>query len=92
MTSPHANPEKNGHQFGVVLITIDTVKGDCRYRVNADGARNKAPHLHSLEEIQGAYQAHITQAATVPASADIARALKFAAQQINNNQKGRHYA
>lgn len=87
MTSPHDSPSSNGHVFGVTTVTVDLVADDCVIRVDADGYRARQLRLHGLDEIQGAYQVQNGLAATSSVAKDIARALKFAGQQLKNHQE-----
>ncbi|KPU84838.1 hypothetical protein JI58_01245 [Marinosulfonomonas sp. PRT-SC04] len=89
MRSPHDNPSANGTVFGTATVTVDLDAGDCVISVAATGYRRHQPRFHSLDEIQGAYQVQIGLAATAPVAGDIARALKFAAQQLKNHQEGK---
>lgn len=88
MSSPHLDPATHGTRFGKALVTVDLDACDCIVTVDAPGYGLKRPRFHSLEEIQGAYQVQYGLAATNPIAADIARALKFAGQQLRNHQKG----
>jgi hypothetical protein len=87
MTSPHIDPDRNGQRFGRVLVTVDVDAGDCVVHSFLPGPCNDKPrrmHLHSLEELQGAYQVQFGLAATDPIAADNARALKFAGELLKN--------
>ncbi|AVO37375.1 hypothetical protein [Pukyongiella litopenaei] len=90
MTSPHADPATNGVRFGNVIVTVDLAAGDCVIRAQRPGPVmpvSRSTRLHSLEEIQGAYQVQIGLAATDPVAGDIARALKFAGQQLKTHRE-----
>ena len=85
MSSPHDDPAANGQRFGDVIVTVDPVAGDCVVTAPRRGPVHpvtRSFRLHGLEEIQGAYQVQHGLAATDPVAADIARALEFAAQQL----------
>jgi len=86
LSSPHTNPAAHGTVFGAATVTVDFEAGDCVIRVDAPGYRTKRPRFQSLEEIQGAYQVQFGLAATDPIAADVARALKFAGQQLRREQ------
>lgn len=87
--SVHNDPARNGTTFGVVTVTVDLDAGDCMLRVDAAHRRAKTPRFHSVEEIQGAYQVQLGLGATDPVAADIARALKFAAQRLVEHRGGK---
>lgn len=91
MSSPHTDPASNGTQFGDVTVTVDLIAGDCVIHAPRPGPVfpiMRSTRFHSLDEIQGAYQVQIGLAATDPVARDIARALKFAGQQLNARQGG----
>jgi hypothetical protein len=90
MTSPHADPARYGTCFGEVIVTIDLEAGDCEVRAPRPGPIGritKTMRLHSVEEIQNAYQVQLGLAATDPIARDIAKALKFAAHQLQDHQE-----
>lgn len=92
MTSVHANPATNGTVFGKATVTVDLDAGDCvvhSFRQGPVGLLPRSMRLHSLDEIHGAYQVQSGLAATDPIAADIARALKFAGQQLKAHQEDR---
>lgn len=89
MRITHDDPAANGTIFGVATVTVDLDCGDIVITVDADGYRAQRIRLHSIDEIQGAYQVQVGLAATAPVAGDIARALKFAAQQLKNHQEGK---
>jgi hypothetical protein len=91
MSNIHADPAINGTTFGEVTVTVDLSAGDCVIRAPRPGLIMpvmRTARFHSLDEIQGAYQVQYCLAATDPVAADIARALKFAAQQLKAKQEG----
>lgn len=86
----HAHPEANGTRFGKVIVTVDLDAGDCVIqapRKGPIGPITRRTRLHSLDEIQGAYQIQLGLAAIDPIAHDIARALKFAAQRLSASRK-----
>lgn len=93
MNSPRVDPAANGGtRFGEVLVTVNLSAGHCVVHAPRPGPFMpvmRARRFHSLEEIQGAYQVQCRMAATDPVAADIARALKFAGQQLKAKQEGR---
>lgn len=97
MSSPHENPKLHGTRFGEVVVTVNLALGDCQITAPQRAGITNAPRtirLHSLDEIRGAYSAQhgLARAAAAkhPHAADIARALKFAGEQIKAQQgKGR---
>ncbi len=92
MSNIHADPATNGTQFGDVTVTVNLSAGDCVVHAPRPGPVMpvmRSTRFHSLDEIQGAYQVQIGLAATDPVARDIARALKFAGQQLNAHQEGR---
>lgn len=92
MSSPHADSATNGIRFGEVTVTVDLAAGDCVVHAPRPGPVMpvmRSTRFNSLDEIQGAYSVQIGLAATDPVAADIARALKFAAQQLYAKQEGR---
>lgn len=97
MTSPHANPELHGTCFGKVVVTVDLELGDCVVIAPQRAGITTAPRkmrLNSLDEIRGAYGIQIRLAERAGTNhehaADIARALRFAGEQIKEQQgKGR---
>jgi hypothetical protein len=89
MTSPHIDPDRNGQRFGRVLVTVDVDAGDCVVHSFVRGPCDDIPrrmHLHSIEELQGAYQVQFGLGATDPIAADNARALKFAGERLKNTR------
>ena len=72
-------------RFGDALVALDGA-GGCIVRVDDLTHQNRRMHLHSLDEIAGAYQMQQGMASTDPIAADIARALKFAGQQIKSQE------
>jgi hypothetical protein len=92
MSDIHAHPEANGTKFGEVTVTVDPECGDCVIIAPRPGPIApvmRRTRFHSLYEIQGAYQVQFGLAATDPTARDVARALKFAAQQIHTHQEAR---
>jgi hypothetical protein len=88
LTSPHTDPDCNGQSFGRVVVTVDLDVGDCVVHSFVRGVCNDVPrrmHLHSLEEMQGAYQVQFGLGVTDPIAADNARALKFAGERLMND-------
>jgi hypothetical protein len=93
MSSPHTNPEQHGTRFGHVVVTVDLELGDCVVIAPQRAGVTTAPRkmrLNSLDEIRGAYRVQTGLARRVsakhPHAADIARALKFAGEQIKAQQ------
>lgn len=87
MSNIHADPASNGSTFGEVTVTVDLTAGDCVVTAPRPGLIMpvmRTTRFHSLDEIQEAYQAQYRLAAT-----DIARALKFAGQQLKAKQEDR---
>jgi len=89
LTSVHCNPAANGHVFGVAVVTVDPVAGDCVFRTTVPFKSNKRVHLHSLDEIQLTYEVQDRLSATSPIAKDIASALKFAGSLINSHMDGK---
>ncbi|WP_417701906.1 hypothetical protein [Pseudophaeobacter sp.] len=97
MSSLHENPDLHGTRFGQVVVTVDLALGDCVVIAPQRAGVTTVPRkmrLNSLDEIRGAYGVQIGLAKRVaakhPHAADIARALKFAGEQIKAQQgKGR---
>lgn len=87
VTSPHLDPASNGTVFGMATVTVDLKLRDCCVVVAADGYGLKRLRLHSLEEIQATYQVQHGRSGFDPIAADVAKALKFAAQQLRNRQR-----
>lgn len=76
-----------GHRFGAARIVFDAARGECIVLAKLPTSEiPKRMHLHSLEEIYGAFSVH-SQRHGDPVSQDVARALKFAGTQIR--QRGR---
>lgn len=93
MSSPHSDPASNGKTFGKVTVTVDLDAGDCvvhSFRPGPVFPIAQKIHLHSLDEVQGAYMVQYRLAPTDPMAADVARALKFAGQQLKSRQRGNH--
>ena len=93
MSSPHSDPASNGQTFGKVTVTVDLDAGDCvvhSFRPGPVFPIAQKIHLHSLDEVQGAYMVQYRLAPTDPMAADVARALKFAGQQLKSRQRGNH--
>ena len=91
MSSPHTDPASNGQTFGKVTVTVDLDAGDCvvhSFRPGPVFPIAQTMRLHSLDEVQGAYMVQYRLAPTDPMAADVARALKFAAQQLKSRQGG----
>lgn len=93
MSTQHANPDEHGTRFGEVVVAVNLSLGDCLVTAPQRMGITTAPRtirLHSLDEIQGAYQAQLMLAQRAPKdhphAADIARALKFAGQRLNAHQ------
>lgn len=86
--SVHADPDTHGIRFGAVLATIDRMAGDCVLWVRTPTGRTRRIRLHSLDEIQGSLGAHQANASD-PVSADMTRALRFAAQCLSSKGKSR---
>lgn len=92
MSSVHANPAANGTVFGQATVTVDLEAGDCVVRSVRPGPCGDIPQsmrLNSIDEIQGAYQVQFGLGATDAVAADVARALKFAGQQLRNHSGDR---
>jgi hypothetical protein len=90
VTSPNLHRASNGQVFGSVSVTVDVHAGDCIVHSFRDGLGDPVPirmHLHSLDEIQGAYQVQVGRASSDRRSANVARALEFAAQLIASHKK-----
>ena len=86
--SPHSDPQANGTRFGEVIVTVDREAGDCEVRAPQPGKIGrveKTMRLHSLEEIQRAYEVQLGLSASDPIARDIAKALKFAGQQLQES-------
>lgn len=95
MISPHLDPAANGTRFGAVVVTVDLDLRDAVVRIPVPGTFGqgvKEIRLNSLDEITGAYAVQVGRAAIDPQAGDIARALKFAAQQIKQAQEGNRHA
>jgi hypothetical protein len=99
MSLQHANPEKHGVTFGVVVVTVDLELGDCMVRAPQRGPIGPVPRrmrLNSLDEIRGAYRVQKGLARRSPKqnphAADIARALEHAGQRLKAHQKGKRNA
>jgi hypothetical protein len=91
MSSPHSDPASNGQTFGEVTVTVDLDAGDCvvhSFRPGPVFPIAKTMRLHSLDEVQATYIAQYRLGSTNPMAADVARALKFAAQQLKSRQGG----
>ncbi|EBA17422.1 hypothetical protein RSK20926_06787 [Roseobacter sp. SK209-2-6] len=90
MTSPHLNPEAHGIAFGAAVVTVDQDLGDCIVRAPRKVGMTVSPvsrRFNSLDEIEGARTQQLRLEAGGDAVAgDIARALKFAAQQLASKQ------
>jgi len=92
VSSPHLNPEKNGHRFGDVVVTIDLELGDCILHTFSMGPVSPVPRqvrLMSLDEVQGAYMVQRGLVATDPFAQSNVAALKFAGLQLKNHQEAR---
>lgn len=87
--SVHANPDLNGVHFGRVVVTIDAELGDCVLWVPTPGGSQRRIHLNSMDEIEGSLGVHAGNAKNDPLSADMVRALRFAAQRIAGREGGR---
>ncbi|WP_099244819.1 hypothetical protein [Pelagimonas phthalicica] len=88
--SAHADPATHGTVFGEAVVTVDLTLGDCVIRAPRPGPIlpvQRRVRFHSVEEIQAAYQVQIGLAQTDPVAGDIARALKFAVQQLQSHQE-----
>lgn len=95
MKSPHLDPATHGIRFGEVVVTVDLELGDAVVRAPRPGTFGQGTdrrRFNSLDEIRGAYAVQISRPATDPLAADIARALKFAGQQIRSAQGGNRRA
>ena len=83
------DPARHGTRFGEVVVTIDQDAGDAVIRAPQPGryiTTTRRAHFHSLDEIEGAYAVQLGLSATDPVAADIARALKFAGQQLTQSR------
>ncbi|WP_299084160.1 hypothetical protein [uncultured Ruegeria sp.] len=92
MSNIHADPATNGTTFGKATVTVDQIAGDCVVHAPRPGPVMpvmRSTRFHSLDEIHGAYQVQSGLATTDPIAADVARALKFAGQQLKAHQKVR---
>jgi hypothetical protein len=90
LTSPHIDPVRFGHVFGRATVTVDVDAGDCVVHTARPGRLEARPvrlHLHSLDELDGAYQVQWRLGLKDELAADIARALKFAGQRLNAKQR-----
>ena len=97
MSVQNPNPGQQGTRFGEVVVNVNLALGDCVVTAPQRMGITTAPRkirLHSLDEIQGAYQAQLMLAQRShkdhPHAADIARALKHAGQRIKTQQEGKH--
>lgn len=91
MSNVHADPAATGTRFGVAVVTVDAAAGDCVIHAPRPGPAGDVmtrKRFDSLDEVQGAYAVQIARAAIDPVAGDIARALKFAGQQIAAAQQG----
>ena len=88
MTGLGAELEAGGGQvFGAARVVVDVACGECMVLITLGGLKlPKRMHLHSLDEIRGAFSVH-SQRHWDPVAQDVARALKFAGSQIR--QRGR---
>ena len=93
MTSPHNDPESHGHKFGRVVVTVDLELRDCVIIAPQPGKITTIPRkvrFHNLDEMRGAYEAQTKLAkGGNSVAADIARALKFAGEEIQATDKRR---
>lgn len=95
MISPHADPNKHGHRFGAVVVTIDFDAFDCILRTPQPSKGpvatvEKSARFHSLDEIRAAWQTQnwlSRKPALHPHAFDMACALKFAGQCLKNHQE-----
>ena len=95
MSSPHSDPAANGTRFGQVVLTVDLALGDAVIRAPQPGPCGPIPRkvrFNSLDEIEGAYVTQAARASIDPVAEDIARALKFAADQIRQAQGSARHA
>jgi hypothetical protein len=86
------DPWADAQRFGSVLVVVDIVNDGCMVQAPQPGPCGnvvRSFRLHGLDEINGAYQLQRGLTATSPVAADIVRALKFAAQQLQNSGKGK---
>jgi len=93
MSSPHTNPDLHGTRFGQAVVTVDLELCDCVVIAPQRAGVSTVPRkmrLNSLDEIRGAYGVQIGLArrsnGNHQIAADIARALKFAGEQIKAQQ------
>lgn len=76
-----------GQTFGSAHLVFDADCGECIVWVKLPESEvPKRMHLHSLDEIAGAFSVH-SQRHWDPVSQDVARALKFAGAQIRQRLK-----
>ncbi len=90
MSAVHNDPASNGTAFGRVTVTVDLSAGDCVIHSHRPGPCRDVPYrkrFHSVDEIHGAYQVQFGLGATDPVAAEVARALKFAATQLEAHRK-----
>ena len=77
-----------GQLFGAARVVVDAACGECIVLVTLGGLKlPKRMHLHSLDEIRGAFSVH-TQRHWDPVAQDVARALKFAGMRIAKGGRG----
>ncbi|KIC09830.1 hypothetical protein RA19_13760 [Leisingera sp. ANG-M1] len=94
MSSPHLDPDTHGTNFGKVIVTVDLERGDCIIIAPGKGLVGQEipsrKRFNSLDEIVGAYRTQCQLAACSgkhPNARDMANALKFAGQQLKQNQE-----
>lgn len=87
MTKLGAELQAGGGQvFGSARIVVDAEAGECILVVSVgEPFVPKRMHLHSLDEIRGAYSNFVQRSDAV--SQDAARALKFAGLQIRGRER-----
>lgn len=93
MSRIHSNPDAHGVTFGKATVTVDLEAMDCMIRAprpsrgSMVGDVPQARRFHSLEEMRGAYATQMVLAGRGDeVAADIARALKFAAEQLKSKR------
>lgn len=78
-----------GTKFGKVRIVVDEVNMACAYECRLDGAKSHTVLLDNLDQINGANATHTRLANENEYSADIVRALRYAARLIRDRKWGR---
>jgi hypothetical protein len=87
MSKPQRKPEA---VFGRVKVLVNLTDGHCAVTAPRTGNMQHATRtmrLHSLDEIRGAYAIQYRLSAQCAVAADIARALRFAGEQLKSHQE-----